>query len=94
MDRGDSRETAVAVPEGYTLVPDPQYGAMAYRDPEWIVAVPPFDPQSALDRWWSLIMRWPRRGLRTALYITLTWRRFAVVVAVVVAVVMVCRAYL
>ena len=88
-----NHDLPVHVPDGYALVP--LGGGQAHVRPadDWAVAVPPYDPQSQIERWWSLIMRWPRRGARAFLYGTLTWKRSAVVVAVGAVLFMVIKAY-
>jgi hypothetical protein len=93
MYQDDSRETALAVPDGFILVPAPQTGAYQSQMPEWIASVPPFDPESAVERWWSLIMRWPRRLAVAFLYCSLTWRRSAVLAVVIAALISIVRAY-
>jgi hypothetical protein len=90
----DSRDDLpVHVPEGYALVP--LGGGQAQRRPadDWTVSVPPYDPQSQIERWWSLIMRWPRRGCRSFLYGTYSWKRSAVALGVAMVLFMVIRAY-
>jgi hypothetical protein len=88
-----NHDLPVHVPDGYALVP--LGGGQAHVRPadDWAVAVPPYDPQSQIERWWSLIMRWPRRGARAFLYGTLTWKRSAVAVGVFLVLIMVIKAY-
>ena len=90
---GDHDQELVHVPDGFALVPAPQTGAYQNQVPEWLTSVPPFDPESAVERWWSLLMRWPRRLAVAFLYLSLTWRRSAVVAVVIAALVAIVRAY-
>ena len=91
---GDHDQELVHVPDGFALVPDPQRGAFQNQVPEWLTSVPPFDPESAVERWWSLLMRWPRRTALAFLYWSFSWRRSAVVAVVCTALGLVARAYL
>jgi hypothetical protein len=88
-----NHDLPVHVPDGYALVP--LGGGQAHVRPadDWTVSVPPYDPQSPVELWWSRIMRWPRRGARWFLYLTLTWQRSAVVAAIFLAVYLVIAAY-
>lgn len=88
-----NHDLPVHVPDGYALVP--LGGGQAHVRPadDWTVSVPPYDPQSPVERWWSLIMRWPRRGARSFLYGTYSWKRAAVFVGAGTVLIMVIRAY-
>jgi len=91
---GDHDQELVHVPDGFALVPLDRTADIGRATvPEWLLAVPPFDPQSGMEHWWSLLMRWPRRTALAFLYCSLSWRRSAVVMAVVIALIMTTRAY-
>lgn len=49
-------------------------------EPDWMVARPPYNPESAIDKLWSDIMVWPRRGMRLFMWLTLYWWRSAMAV--------------
>jgi hypothetical protein len=83
----------VHVPDGYALVPLAGTRKMTHSH-EWAVTVPPYDPQSPVELWWSRVMRWPRRLAVGFLYVTLTWRRSAVLVGVALAVYLIANVYL
>lgn len=86
-------QAPVPVPEGYALVPvQPVHGKMPVGQ-DWYSPVPAFDPQSDLERWWSLIMRWPRRLAVGFLYLTWSWQRSATAAAIVGVAIFLIRAY-
>lgn len=88
-----NHDLPVHVPDGYALVP--LGGGQAHVRPadDYTISVPPYDPQSQMERWWSLIMRWPRRAAKIFLYVSLTWKRSAVAAGVALAVYLVIAAY-
>jgi hypothetical protein len=86
-----NRDLPVPVPEGYALVPLGTRNTSQVRD--WHAAVPEYDPSSPVDVWWSQVMRWPRRLAVGFLYITWTWRRSAIVCAILVGIYLVINAY-
>lgn len=88
-----NNDLPVPVPDGYALVPLGGGQARLRPADDWTVSVPPYDRQSPVERWWSLIMRWPRRGARAFLYGTYSWQRSAVFVGAGMVLVMVIRAY-
>lgn len=69
------------VQPGYALVPVKGAGNGTDRR-DWTYAVPVYDPNSDVERYWSLVMRWPRRGAIGFLYLTQTWRHASVLLAV------------
>lgn len=87
----NKEQLPVPVPDGYALVPVQPSKIRA--DQDWYSPVPVFDPQSELERWWSLVMRWPRRMAVGFLYLTWSWQRSATAAAVVGVVIFLVRAY-
>lgn len=74
-------EVVPQVPPGYALVPVKGAGHGTDRR-DWTYAVPPFDPNDDVERYWSLVLRWPRRAALAFLYATQSWRHAAVLLAV------------